>query len=258
LVCGNGLQGFSGLFADREDNTALLITAKVSGDIDGHEFGVQGGGSARQVEIADQLRVEDLQDSLHVSPGAVGEVSGSRNRPLGIDEGVQPGRWRVGEVLQDSDLDNAVGLRLDAGGLQVEDAQRLRQPQVTEFAIHDVVSRKNTHHTKGIMARCPASSPIGTDRIGGDSRNSAVRRGGFQHEPACSHIVRVMPFSTGQTSTRAGVRAKRGEKEKRFAGSVLPTEAHSMNNRIQKRSVEEREEVDGRMGRRILRTWPFH
>src|SRR5262245_12373067 len=52
----------------------------------------------------------------------------------------------------------------------------------------------------------------GTERIGGDSPNSAVRRGGFQQEPECSHIVPVMPFSTGQTSTRAGMRAKRGEK----------------------------------------------
>src|SRR5262245_11324562 len=111
------------------------------------------------------------------------------------------------------------------------------------------------------MTLSPERTPItrrGTDRIGGNSPNSAVRRGGFQQEPECSHIVRVMPFSTGQTSTRAGMRAKRGEKGKRFAGSVLPAEAHPMSNRIQKRSVEDREEVDGRMGRRILWTWPFH
>ena len=47
-------------------------------------------------------------------------------------------------------------------------------------------------------------------------------------------------------------------KGKRFAGSLLSAEDPPMNNRIHQRSVEEREEVDGRMGRRLLRTWPFH
>jgi hypothetical protein len=46
-----------------------------------------------------------------------------------------------GWSFRTGDLDDAVGVGIEPGGLQVEHAQRLFQLQRTEFEVHGVVSR---------------------------------------------------------------------------------------------------------------------
>src|SRR5262249_55952693 len=75
------------------------------------------------------------------------------NVPFGVDQVVQPDRFAVHGEFHDGQFDDTIGLRVEARRFHVDDAQRLLQPQVTQFEVpHEVVSRKNTLVTRAERA----------------------------------------------------------------------------------------------------------